>query len=37
MKLTMIGIDLAKNVMQTHGVDDKGRGVLKKQLKRRPK
>lgn len=34
MKLTTIGIDLAKNVFQVHGADDKGRAVLKKQLKR---
>lgn len=34
MKLTTIGIDLAKNVFQVHGADDKGRMVLKKQLKR---
>ena len=34
MKLTTIGIDLAKNVFQVHGADDQGRAVLKKQLKR---
>lgn len=34
MKLTTIGIDLAKNVFQVHGADDKGTAVLKKQLKR---
>ncbi|MBX3648321.1 MAG: IS110 family transposase [Rhodocyclaceae bacterium] len=34
MKLTTIGIDLAKNVFQVHGTDDKGRAVLRKQLKR---
>ncbi len=34
MKLTTIGIDLAKNVFQVHGADDKGRAVLRKQLKR---
>ena len=34
MNITTIGIDLAKNVMQVHGVDDHGRAVLKKQLKR---
>lgn len=34
MKLTTIGIDLAKSVFQVHGADDKGRAVLKKQLKR---
>jgi transposase len=34
MKITTIGIDLAKNVFQVHGVDEHGRAVLKKQLKR---
>jgi transposase len=34
MKLTTIGIDLAKNVFQVHGADDQGRAVLRKQLKR---
>jgi transposase len=34
MKLTTIGIDLAKNVFQVHGVDVHGRVSLKKQLKR---
>jgi transposase len=34
MKLTTIGIDLAKNVIQVHGADEKGKPVLKKQLKR---
>jgi transposase len=34
MKITTIGIDLAKNVFQLHGVDAQGRTVLKKQLKR---
>ena len=34
MKLTTIGIDLAKNVFQIHGVDQHGKTVLKKQLKR---
>jgi transposase len=34
MKLTTIGIDLAKNVFQLHGVDQHGKTVLKKQLKR---
>jgi transposase len=34
MKITTIGIDLAKNVFQLHGADDKGHAVLKKQLKR---
>jgi transposase len=34
MKLATIGIDLAKNVFQIHGVDQHGKTVLKKQLKR---
>jgi transposase len=34
MKITAIGIDLAKNVFQVHGVDAHGKTVLKKQLKR---
>lgn len=34
MKLTTIGIDLAKNVFQVHGTDERGKIVLKKQLKR---
>jgi transposase len=34
MKITTIGIDLAKNVFQVHGVDEHGRAVLRKQIKR---
>ena len=34
MKITTIGIDLAKSVFQIHGVDQRGKTVLKKQLKR---
>ena len=34
MKLTTVGIDLAKNVIQVHGVDARGKVELKKQLKR---
>ncbi len=34
MKITSIGIDLAKNVFQVHGVDERGKIVLKKQVKR---
>jgi transposase len=34
MKLTAIGIDLAKNVFQVHGVNEQGKAVLRKQLKR---
>ena len=34
MKATTFGIDLAKNVFQVHGVDEFGKTVIKKQLKR---
>ena len=34
MKVTTIGLDLAKNVIQVHGTDERGKAVLKKQLKR---
>jgi len=34
MKITSVGIDLAKNVIQVHGVDERGKAVLKKQLRR---
>jgi transposase len=34
MKVTTASIDLAKNVFQVHGVDEHGRTVLRKQLKR---
>lgn len=34
MKITTIGIDLAKAVFQVHGVDERGKAVLRKQLKR---
>ena len=32
MKITTVGIDLAKNVFQIHAVDERGNAVLKKQL-----
>ena len=34
MKITRVGVDLAKNIFQVHGVDRSGRGVWKRQLKR---
>jgi transposase len=34
MKITTVGIDLAKSVFQVHGVDEQGNTVLRKQLKR---
>jgi transposase len=35
MKITTIGIDLAKEVFQVHGVDERGRVVVRKQLRRK--
>jgi transposase len=35
MKVTTVGIDLAKAVFQVHGVDERGNAVLRKQLKRK--
>ena len=34
MKVQILGIDLAKNVFQLHGVDRKGRPVLVRRLHR---
>jgi transposase len=34
MTIMTIGLDLAKNVFQVHGVDERGAAVLRKQLKR---
>ena len=34
MKITTVGIDLAKNVLQVHGADERGKPVVRKQLKR---
>ncbi len=34
MSLVTIGLDLAKYVFQVHGVDESGRVVLRKQLRR---
>lgn len=34
MDITTMGIDLAKNVFQVHGIDARGKAVLRKQLKR---
>jgi transposase len=33
MKITTVGIDLAKSVFQVHAVDERGRAVLRKQLR----
>ena len=34
MKITRVGVDLAKNVFQVHGVNQAGRGVFKRRLTR---
>ena len=34
MKITTVGVDLAKSVFQVHGVDGHGKPLLRKQLKR---
>ena len=34
MEITTIGLDLAKNVFQVHGVNERGNTVLRKQLRR---
>ena len=31
MKITTVGLDLAKNVFQVHGIDERGKVALKKQ------
>jgi transposase len=35
MKITTLGIDLAKDVFQLHGVDERGHVVLKRQVRRK--
>jgi transposase len=35
MKVTTLGIDLAKNIFRLHGVDGRGAVVLRKQLSRK--
>jgi transposase len=34
MQITTVGIDLAKNVFQVHGANERGKAVLRKQLRR---
>src|SRR5215831_15610756 len=34
MNVTAVGIDLAKNVLQVHGVEARGKAVLRRQLRR---
>jgi len=35
MQITTIGLDLAKNTFQAHGVDAEGRVVVRRQLRRK--
>lgn len=35
MNITTVGFDVAKNVFQVHGVDERGKAALRKQLKRK--
>ena len=35
MKITTVGIDLAKEVFQVHGVDEHGKVALRNQVKRK--
>ena len=35
MEITTVGLDLAKNIFQVHGVDGQGKRVLSKRLKRK--
>ncbi len=34
-EVTTIGLDLAKNVFQVHGVDGSGKPIIRRQLRRR--
>ena len=34
MEITTIGVDLAKNVFQVHGMDEHGKTVVRKRLSR---
>ena len=34
MEIRTVGIDLAKNVFQVHGMNERGKPLLRKQLKR---
>jgi transposase len=34
MNITTVGVDLAKSVFQVHAVDERGKAVLRKALKR---
>ena len=35
MKVTTIGLDLAKNVFQVHGIDSTGKVIVRRSLRRR--
>ena len=35
MKITTVGVDLAKNVFQVHGIDEAGAVIVRKTLRRR--
>jgi len=35
MNITIVGIDLAKNVFQVHGIDQRGKAVVQKRLRRK--
>jgi len=35
MNITTVGIDLAKNILQIHGVNRQGKKVFNKQLRRK--
>ncbi len=35
MKVTTLGLDLAKNVFQVHGIDDTGKVIVRRLLRRR--
>jgi transposase len=34
MQITTVGLDIAKNVFQVHGVDGEGRAVLRRKVRR---
>ncbi len=35
MKITTVGLDLAKNVFQVHAIDDAGEVIVRRSLRRR--
>ena len=34
MQVTTVGLDLAKNIFQVHGIDDSGEGAFNRSLRR---